>query len=947
MSRAEPRTDDSQPSPDPASALSGRLLLRSQFFKALADRDHERAILLAIRLARLEPVHPDDLAVAATAWHLRGDRQQTMALLLEALRLDPLHGVAAKGLAAQGPPLSADIMRALLWHAETDPDAAQALIKHALSAGQPLAYVTGRCIHCVVPPGTWELSVRWRQIVLVQSRMAASDQARLVALPIPDGLRGIVDPVVSANGVDLASGPIDASWLSAPRLTALVEPGDKARWMVQAMDLACPSRPVALLLRDGDRVLSRHIISPRPTGGPALGAVATKVADVPALAIDPPADAVCPGLFFELTGEPVTVSRVAGPDDGIVDVVVPVYGDLEATKACFNALLTRSPGTAMRVVAIDDASPDERISRLLDGLAAAGKLVLIRNPGNLGFVRSVNIGMARHPGRDVVLLNADTVVSDGWLGRLRAAAYQAADTGTVTPWSNDATICSYPAANAPTALAGVDIDALNRLAGECLAGQTLDIPTAVGFCMYIRRDCLAQVGWFDADAFGTGYGEENDFCLRAAATGWMHRMALDVFVGHVGSASFSTAKQARIDAALAVLEQRYPGYQADIHAFIAADPLRLARRRLDLAQLEGQGSPRPALIICARLGGGTDRFIDRLVEDRGNGGQDVLILRPEQPEAGRPTLRLEAPDAPHLTNLIYDAGTELDTLRADLRHLGVTGAELHHPAQLSGDLLSRLAGWFPYRAHIHDFGWICPRINLLDGDWNYCGEPETAMCETCVATHGDLLGIDRSVTAWRDLTQQILQGAVAVGCSSHDTANRMRRYVPAAHFQIAPAEPSLPIPPSPALPVRRPGEALRIVVPGAIGPPKGYGLLLDCARDAAERDLPLRFLILGYSVDDDALADTGRAFITGRYKEDEVPALLAELRPHAALLPSVWPETWCYALSHVMAAGLPVAAFDLGAQAERLRMAGGGLLLPAGLPAKVLNDALLAAFPPQ
>lgn len=931
--------DGPKTSPDPASIPSSRTLLRSRLLKALTDREQDLAILLAIRLARMEPPHPDDLTVAATAWFARQDMGQARRLLAMALQIDPFHALAAKAMAACGPLIPAEALLALGWHAETNPEAAQTLITHALSTGQPLAYVTARRIHCVLPPGAWELALRWRQLVLTQSSLGASDQPRLAALAIPDGLRGIVDPVLSVNGTDLPSGPVAASWLAAPRLTAIVQSGETSRWMVQAADRACPSRPVALLLRDGERILSRHVTRPLlSSSGPR---------DVPALEIDPPADVLCPGLFFELTGEPVTVPGTAGPDDGIVDVVVPVHGDFQATKACFDALLTRSPGTSMRVVAIDDASPDERISRLLDGLAAAGKLFLIRNPGNLGFVRSVNIGMARHPGRDVVLLNADTLVSDGWLARLRAAAHRETDTGTVTPWSNDATICSYPAANAPTALSCVDVDGLNRLAGLCLAGQVLDIPTAVGFCMYIRRDCLARVGWFDADAFGTGYGEENDFCLRAAAAGWRHRMALDLFVGHVGSASFTTAKQARIDAALAVLEQRYPGYQADIHAFIAADPLRAARRRLDMAQLEGQGPRRPTLIICAQLGGGTDRFIGQLLENRGSGGQDALILRPGQPETGHRTLRLEAPDAPHLTNLIYDAGTELDDLRADLRHLGVTEAELHHPAQLSGDLLSRLAGWFPYRAHIHDYGWICPRINLLDGNWNYCGEPETAQCETCVATHGDLLGIDRSVAAWRDLTRQILQDAQAVGCSSHDTANRMRRYVPAAHFQIAPAETALPVSPSPVLAIRQPGEALRIVVPGAIGPPKGYGLLLDCARDAVERDLPLLFLVLGYSMDDEALADTGRVFITGRYQETEVPALLAELRPHVALLPSVWPETWCYALSHVMAAGLPVAAFDMGAQAERLRLAGSGLLLTPGLSAKALNDALLAAFGPQ
>ena len=63
---------------------------------------------------------------------------------------------------------------------------------------------------------------------------------------------------------------------------------------------------------------------------------------------------------------------------------------------------------------------------------------------------------------------------------------------------------------------------------------------------------------------------------------------------------------------------------------------------------------------------------------------------------------------------------------------------------------------------------------------------------------------------------------------------------------------------------------------------------------------------------------------------------------HLAWLPSVWPETWCYALGGALRAGLPVVAFDLGAQAERLRATGRGRLLPLGLPAAAINNALLA-----
>ena len=61
--------------------------------------------------------------------------------------------------------------------------------------------------------------------------------------------------------------------------------------------------------------------------------------------------------------------------------------------------------------------------------------------------------------------------------------------------------------------------------------------------MYIRRAALADVGLFDADAFGRGYGEENDFCLRASARGWRHLLACDTFVYHEGTVSFGAGAQ--------------------------------------------------------------------------------------------------------------------------------------------------------------------------------------------------------------------------------------------------------------------------------------------------------------------------------------------------------------------------------------------------------------------
>ena len=133
---------------------------------------------------------------------------------------------------------------------------------------------------------------------------------------------------------------------------------------------------------------------------------------------------------------------------------------------------------------------------------------------------------------------------------------------------------------------------------------------------------------------------------------------------------------------------------------------------------------------------------------------------------------------------------------------------------------------------------------------------------------------------------------------------------------------------------------------GAVGIEKGYEVLLACARDARARALPLEFIVVGYTTDDTRLIDAGPVFITGEYAEANAAALIQRQRAHLAFIPSVWPETWCFALSRAWEAGLAVAAFDLGAQAERIRATGRGWLLPLGLQARAVNDALLTLQSP-
>ena len=119
----------------------------------------------------------------------------------------------------------------------------------------------------------------------------------------------------------------------------------------------------------------------------------------------------------------------------------------------------------------------------------------------------------------MILLNSDTLVAPGWLEDLRAAAYSARDIGTVTPLSNNATILSYPDCTGTNTVPDMrETRRLAALARQVNGGTVVDIPVGVGFCMYIRRDCLDAVGLLRADVFAQGYGEENDFCFAPATS---------------------------------------------------------------------------------------------------------------------------------------------------------------------------------------------------------------------------------------------------------------------------------------------------------------------------------------------------------------------------------------------------------------------------------------------
>jgi glycosyltransferase involved in cell wall biosynthesis len=269
-------------------------------------------------------------------------------------------------------------------------------------------------------------------------------------------------------------------------------------------------------------------------------------------------------------------------------------------------------------------------------------------------------------------------------------------------------------------------------------------------------------------------------------------------------------------------------------------------------------------------------------------------------------------------------------------------AEVHHLLNHDESMIGiiRELG-VPYEVHTHDFAWFCPRIALVGRGDRYCGEPAPNVCEECIAEAGHYLHEDIRVTDLLRRSRDLLAGAKRVIAPSHDAAQRMTRHFPNISLTVVPHEDDDAIEEPPPIPPA--AGTVRVVVAGAIGLHKGFHVLLACARDASQRGLDLTFIVAGSTIDDQRLIDTGKVFVTGPYSPDEAVTLIRAQNASMAFLPSIWPETWCLGLTELWRAGLRVAAFDIGAPAERISRTGRGFLMPLGLSPGMINDALLNA----
>ncbi len=219
----------------------------------------------------------------------------------------------------------------------------------------------------------------------------------------------------------------------------------------------------------------------------------------------------------------------------LTSIIIPCHGQLAYTELCVESLFGGTP-EAFELILVDNGSPDDTRVWAEQQARNDPRVHVLPLGENLGFARGVNAGLAAARGSEVLVLNNDAVVTQGWLSRLRAALDASPRTGIVGP------MCNY--LDGPQLIPEVpyddDLDDMVLFAerwAEEHAGQRESAHRIVGFCMLVRSELVNEIGGFDP-RFGNGNFEDDDFCLRALLAGWDLVIARDCFVHHFGSRTF-------------------------------------------------------------------------------------------------------------------------------------------------------------------------------------------------------------------------------------------------------------------------------------------------------------------------------------------------------------------------------------------------------------------------
>jgi GT2 family glycosyltransferase len=240
------------------------------------------------------------------------------------------------------------------------------------------------------------------------------------------------------------------------------------------------------------------------------------------------------------------------PGEPSVDVVVCVHDALPEVRECLWSLLAKTD-RPLRLIVVNDGS-GEQTSRFLRAFADRHPMVTLiqREQPPHGYTLAANRGIEASQSDYVVLLNSDTVLTPGWLGRIVACGESHAEMGILGPLSNAASHQSVPTVREGSRWAEnplpswMTTDAMGAVVAQIAAHAAPPLPFLNGFCYTIKRGVIKSVGLLDEERFAAGYCEENDYSLRAREAGFELAVVDDAYVHHAKSRSYGAEGRTRL-----------------------------------------------------------------------------------------------------------------------------------------------------------------------------------------------------------------------------------------------------------------------------------------------------------------------------------------------------------------------------------------------------------------
>lgn len=627
-----------------------------------------------------------------------------------------------------------------------------------------------------------------------------------------------------------------------------------------------------------------------------------------------------------------------------VDIIIPIYNAFDDLQICIKSLKQYTDLEYHRLILINDKSSDERIASYLDDIAGHN-VIVIHNKVNMGFSANINLGLAQSDEHDVILLNSDTIVTRNWVEKLLKCAYTDETIATVTPLSNNATIYSVPEYFEENVIPeGFTLETYAELIETCSLKKYPSTPMAHGFCMFIKREVVRKIGMFDAETFGKGYGEENDFCYRAEQMGYRHVMCDDTYIYHNGTSSFpSEEKQRYVREHEQIIKERYPVQHQKSVIYCANHPNEDVRMNIKINTILHNGRKNILYLLHSDFRsdsednvGGTQFHVKDLCH--GICGEMNVFVAARNYNYLNLTAYIGAEELlfqyyignttafPIYRNVEFAKlyGQILDSFFIDIVHI-------HHTANLSLELYYQaIKRKIPVFTTLHDYYTICPTIKLLNRDGMFCKNIATnIMCQACLEMRCGIVPTVDFISEWRRQQKQVLQLSEQVFTPSESAKRLISLYYPEVQDKIhVISHGSKPLKriKNAEIELKKENKDFHVAFIGGISEEKGSYCASQLIKYGASN---IRWYIFGLLGAPELEGISKSNFVkTGGYERDELPDLLEKYQIDLVCILSVCPETYCYTLSEAILSGIPVIVTDVGALGERVRELQCGWIVP-------------------